>query len=78
VVRAESDAPTAAEIDARLRQLAALSRAAGPAPPLVDMSAAAVADRLLECAEISALALKLEAAGEGLPVHSASKIFETS
>ena len=51
-------------IDARLRALASLSAQAGPAPPLVDMSAAAMTARLRDCAEISALALDLLAAGE--------------
>lgn len=53
-----------ATVTARLKRLAELSAAAPTLVALVDMSAQAVTDRLLACAEISALALELTAAGE--------------
>lgn len=53
-------------VDLRLRELARLSAEAPPWPPLVDMSPEAVTARLDECAEISALALDLVAAGVAL------------
>ena len=59
----DSDLPSAADVDARLRMLAQLSMLAPPLPPLVDMSPDAITARLLDCAEISALALDLMAAG---------------
>jgi hypothetical protein len=60
---AEGTVASAAQIDDRLRTLARLS-AEAPADgdqSLVDLSASAVTARLLDCAEISALALALAA-----------------
>jgi hypothetical protein len=54
------------EVDDRLRKLAALSRDYRPVTDVVDMSKEAIDDRLLECAEISALAFELVAAGESI------------
>ena len=58
--RAES--LTAEIVTARLRQLAELSRTAPNPPAPIDMSPAAVTTRLLECAEITALAWELATA----------------
>lgn len=57
---------SAAAVDARLRLVAALSATSPPSESHVDMSPEAVTARLLECCEISALALELEAAGGAL------------
>jgi hypothetical protein len=62
-----------ATVDARLRKLSELSAAAVLRDPRIDMSAGAVTQRLLECAEISALALELEWAGEQVRAAKAGK-----
>lgn len=54
---------TAEVVTARLRKLAQLSASATSTPARIDMSASAVTMRLLECAEISALASELAKAG---------------
>ena len=57
----------AEEVDARLLKLSELSRDYRPTSnELVDMSGEAITARLIECAEISALAFELVAAGEAL------------
>lgn len=58
--RADLDAEA---IAARLQELARLSAAPLEATELVDMSGAAIRDRLITLSEVSALCFELEAAG---------------
>lgn len=53
----------AESVSTRLRQLSAFSMASTPAASSVDMSSRGVTTRLIECAEISALAWELAKAG---------------
>jgi hypothetical protein len=64
--RPDGETPRLDDVTSRLRRLAELSASAKPAPPPVDMSAEAISARLRECAEISALALDLQQAGQAL------------
>ena len=60
--------PLRAEVvTARLRQLARLSLEAPPSVAPIEMSSSAVTNRLLECAEISALAWQLGACVRAAP-----------
>lgn len=61
------------EVDQRLRTLGRLSAAGLPPRRDVDMSPAAVTARLDECAQISALALALMAAGEAAGMGAAEE-----
>lgn len=65
--QSQAETPTRAEVTARVRRCAELSRDA-PWPALVDLSASAVAQRLTECARISKLAVALSAAGRAAGV----------
>ena len=60
----DTDVPDGSEVDARLRVLARMSASAPDAAPLCDMSSDAITARLLDCAEISALALALAGAAK--------------
>jgi hypothetical protein len=55
----------AAAIEARLREVARLSKWTGARPPRVDMSPAAIEARLREVAELRRTCLLLEGAGQG-------------
>jgi hypothetical protein len=55
---------TSEVVTARLRKAAELSQAPSAARRAVSMSAESVTRRLLECAEITALAWELQKAGE--------------